>query len=259
MALILAARSQAALDPGASGPANRKMLHLRRFRALLDRGYRTHKSVAFYAGEPGITSTQLNRVYREVLGKSALGAINAWLLLEAERDLVCTFIGVKEIAPSLGFSDAAYFSGYRGRFDAADAALTFAGFFLAARAFGGADSAVGGTAGTCPGATFISRRGPMISPSSVVATRRSEVDFSITKGANAIAVLTAFLVAVSSRICAASARPVSGSSIRANSTSSPCTIRIISDLKGCSLGVHTDTYTHNLGSATGTLETISSP
>ena len=57
-----------------------------------------------------ITPTQLNRVCREVLGKSALGAINARLLLEAERDLVYTFIGVKEIALSLGFSDAAYFS-----------------------------------------------------------------------------------------------------------------------------------------------------
>ena len=39
-----------------------------------------------------------------------LGGINAQLLLEAERDPVYTFIGVKEIALSLGFSDAAYFS-----------------------------------------------------------------------------------------------------------------------------------------------------
>jgi AraC family transcriptional regulator, transcriptional activator of pobA len=110
LALILAARAQTAPAPGATGPANRKMLHLQRFRALLDRDYRTHKSVAFYAGELGITPTQLNRVCRDVLGKSALGAINARLLLEAERDLVYTFMGVKEIALSLGFSDAAYFS-----------------------------------------------------------------------------------------------------------------------------------------------------
>ena len=110
MALILAARSQAALDASSATPANRKMLHLQRFRALLDREYRTHRSVGFYAGELGITPTQLNRVCREVLGKSALGAINARLLLEAERDLVYTFIGVKEIALSLGFSDAGYFS-----------------------------------------------------------------------------------------------------------------------------------------------------
>lgn len=83
---------------------------LQRFRALFDRNYRTHKPVAFYAGELGITLTQLNRACREVLGKSALGAINARLLLDAERDLVYTFIGVKEIALSFGFSDAAYFS-----------------------------------------------------------------------------------------------------------------------------------------------------
>ena len=110
MALILAARLQAAREPSPTAPANRKMLHLQRFRALLDSEYRTHKSVAYYAGKLGITPTQLNRVCREVLGKSALGAINARLLLEAERDLVYTFIGVKEIALSLGFSDAGYFS-----------------------------------------------------------------------------------------------------------------------------------------------------
>ena len=70
------------------------------------------KAIPTYAlyGELGITPTQLNRVCRELLGKSALGAINARLLLEAERDLVYTFIGVKAIALSLGFSDAGYFS-----------------------------------------------------------------------------------------------------------------------------------------------------
>ena len=54
-------------------------LPLPRFRALVDRDYRTHKSVAFHAGELGVTSMQLNRVCREVLGKLALGAINARL------------------------------------------------------------------------------------------------------------------------------------------------------------------------------------
>ena len=67
MALILAARSQAAPDPGAAAPANRKMLHLQRFRALFDRSFCTHKPVAFYAGELGITPTQFNRVCRRRL------------------------------------------------------------------------------------------------------------------------------------------------------------------------------------------------
>jgi hypothetical protein len=46
-------------------------------------------------------------VCREVLDRSAPGAINARLQLEAERDPVCSFIGVREIALSLGSSDAA--------------------------------------------------------------------------------------------------------------------------------------------------------
>jgi AraC family transcriptional activator of pobA len=49
-------------------------------------------------------------VCHEVLGRSAQGAINARLRLEAERDPVYSFIGVREIALSLGLSDAAYFS-----------------------------------------------------------------------------------------------------------------------------------------------------
>ena len=46
----------------------------------------------------------------EVLGRSAPGAINARLRLEAERDPVYGFVGVREIALFPGFSDAAYFS-----------------------------------------------------------------------------------------------------------------------------------------------------
>jgi len=48
-------------------------------------------------------------VCREVLRRSAPGAINARLRLEAERDPVYSFKGAREIALSLGSSDAACF------------------------------------------------------------------------------------------------------------------------------------------------------
>lgn len=69
-----------------------------------------HKPVSFYAGDLGIAPTQLSRVCHEVLRRSAPGAINARFRLEAARDPVCSFIGVREIALSLGVSDAACFS-----------------------------------------------------------------------------------------------------------------------------------------------------
>jgi len=53
-----------------------------------------HKPTSFYAGDLGIAPTRINRLCHEVLGRSALGAINARLRLEAERDPVYSFIGV---------------------------------------------------------------------------------------------------------------------------------------------------------------------
>jgi AraC family transcriptional activator of pobA len=68
------------------------------------------KSVSFYAGDLGVARTQINRVCHAVSGRSAPGAINARLRHEAARDPVYSLIDVREIALSLGFSDAACFS-----------------------------------------------------------------------------------------------------------------------------------------------------
>ncbi|HEU0199994.1 MAG TPA: helix-turn-helix domain-containing protein [Burkholderiaceae bacterium] len=88
----------------------RALAHVRRFRALVEQGFRGEREIGFYAARLGITSTQLNRVCRQVLGQSALGVIQNRLLVEAKRDLAYTILSVKEIALTLGFSDAAYFT-----------------------------------------------------------------------------------------------------------------------------------------------------
>jgi AraC family transcriptional activator of pobA len=108
-ALVFVARA-AASGRGAEGPSPRSLQHAQRFRALLDRSFREQRSVECYAGELGITPTQLNRVCREVLDTSALGALHARLMLEAKRDLAYTRLSVKEVALTLGFVDAAYFA-----------------------------------------------------------------------------------------------------------------------------------------------------
>ncbi|UZG44913.1 helix-turn-helix domain-containing protein [Caldimonas thermodepolymerans] len=109
-ALVLAARAAAAPARTTQGPSPRSLQHAQRFRALLDQRFREQRSIDDYARELGITPTQLNRVCREVLGTSALGALHARLMLEAKRDLAYTRLSVKEVALTLGFSDAAYFT-----------------------------------------------------------------------------------------------------------------------------------------------------
>lgn len=110
MILVLFARWQSATEDRVAGDAPRRMLHAQGFRSAVDAFYRQQRDLDFYAANLGITPTQLNRVCRQVMGKSALSVINSRLLVEAKRDLAYSSLSVKEIALTLGFSEAAYFS-----------------------------------------------------------------------------------------------------------------------------------------------------
>lgn len=93
----------------------RAQRHARRFHELLEGRFREQRDIGYYADQLGITATQLNRVCRAEVGLSALGVIQRRLMAEAERDLAYTSLSIKEVALTLGFSDAAYFSRYFGR------------------------------------------------------------------------------------------------------------------------------------------------
>lgn len=115
LALLVVGRTlaQSSADEATSGAgqeASRARRHVQRFLAAVDLGYRESRSVDSYAAPLGITPAQLNRVCRQVLNRSALEAVHLRSMLEAERDLAYTSLSVKEIALSLGFSDAAYFT-----------------------------------------------------------------------------------------------------------------------------------------------------
>lgn len=90
----------------------RKAAHLERFRAQVEAWFKTHRPLADYANELGLTVGQLTRICREALGMSALAVIQARLLHEAKRNLVYTMGSIKQISTALGFQDEAYF----GRF-----------------------------------------------------------------------------------------------------------------------------------------------
>lgn len=93
--------------PGARPALERKAAE---FRSLVNHHFRSERAVGFYARRLHVSETHLNRVCRAVLDRSALAVIHDRLLAEASRDLAFTTMSVQEIAHSLGFEDAAYFS-----------------------------------------------------------------------------------------------------------------------------------------------------
>lgn len=108
--LVAAARTVPAAAGDAGQLPERALAHVQRLRALVESQYRQQPALAALAAPLGITPAQLNRVCRQVLGRSALQVLHARLVLEAQRELAYTAMSVKQIALDLGFSDAAYFT-----------------------------------------------------------------------------------------------------------------------------------------------------
>ena len=89
---------------------SRKHAQLEKFRAMVDENFKKHLRLDDYANHLGITSGQLSRMCREVLGISSLDVINARIIHEAQRELVYTGNTVKQLAYFLGFTDETYFA-----------------------------------------------------------------------------------------------------------------------------------------------------
>jgi AraC family transcriptional activator of pobA len=104
--------SVSAVTSAQSRASSRKTMQIEKFRALVNDDYKKHKPITAYAEQLGITSGQLSRLCREVLGVSSLDVINARLIHEAQRDLIYTVSTIKQLADALGFADETYF----GRF-----------------------------------------------------------------------------------------------------------------------------------------------
>jgi AraC family transcriptional activator of pobA len=109
--LLELARARPPSPAGTEGPAQARALHhAQRFQALVEARFREQPPLAALAAPLGITPTQLERVCRAVLGRSALGVLHGRLLLEAQRELGYTAMSVKQVAIGLGFADAGYFT-----------------------------------------------------------------------------------------------------------------------------------------------------
>lgn len=84
--------------------------HFGKFTALVDKHYKSHRTVESYANEIGITPSHLNAICQELAGTSALAVIHERLFLAARRSLVYTEKTITGVSHSLGFSDPAYFT-----------------------------------------------------------------------------------------------------------------------------------------------------
>lgn len=89
---------------------HRSLAYYQQFLTLVKRQMDQTVSVARYAAEVGITVVHLNRVCREVIGKSALEVVQEVLLQEAKNYLLNTQYSIAEIAYFLNFNDPAYFN-----------------------------------------------------------------------------------------------------------------------------------------------------
>jgi AraC family transcriptional activator of pobA len=108
--LVALARAAPRADAQQAERGSRAAMHLARYRELVETAYRSQPSLAALAHQLGITPTQLNRVCRQLTGRSALALLHARVLLEAQRDLAYTTLSIKQVALGLGFGDAGYFT-----------------------------------------------------------------------------------------------------------------------------------------------------
>ncbi|GAA0301702.1 AraC family transcriptional regulator [Rhodovulum strictum] len=80
------------------------------YAALVEREFRTSKSVSGYAADLGVTPTHLTRVCNQTCGRSALELLTERKISEARRLLADTRAPVKDIASALGYASPAYFT-----------------------------------------------------------------------------------------------------------------------------------------------------
>ncbi|MBB6238800.1 AraC-like DNA-binding protein [Pedobacter sp. AK013] len=80
-----------------------------KFQAMVDKHFKTQKSVSFYANHLCITSNYLGVLCKKQYKMSALDFIQERVLLEAKRLLHSSDRSIKEIAFDLGFKSQTYF------------------------------------------------------------------------------------------------------------------------------------------------------
>ena len=92
------------------GVENPSQWYYRQFHNQIGQNLWQKTTIADHAVRLRISATHLNRVCREVAGKSALDVIHDRLIQEAKRSLAYTVLPIADIGYQLGFTDPSYFS-----------------------------------------------------------------------------------------------------------------------------------------------------
>jgi AraC-like DNA-binding protein len=109
LVLELAARAYA---PAAPHPPAHAQEQVRAFNLLLNEHFRQEKTVRYYAERLHLTANHLNAICRRLLDKTASDLIHERVIAEAQRLLTHSAQSVAQIADTLGFDDASYFTRY---------------------------------------------------------------------------------------------------------------------------------------------------
>ncbi len=97
-------------QPAGAPPPPRAVAQVQRLRELVEAQFRRQPAQSTLAVQVGVSTAQLNRACRQVLGHPARELLHRRLLLQAQRELAFGSLPVRRIAFDLGFADAAYFA-----------------------------------------------------------------------------------------------------------------------------------------------------
>jgi len=107
--LILLTRMYQAQNPEEQVSSG-ELLQLQNLENLIDRHYKAHQPVSFYADQLHVTVKQLNESSKRTIGKTVKELIQHRVVLEAQRLLVHSPLTITQIAAELGYFDNSYFS-----------------------------------------------------------------------------------------------------------------------------------------------------
>jgi AraC family transcriptional activator of pobA len=91
-------------------PVSRISLFRDSFTELIEKNYKRHHNVEFYANQLGVTTKSLTSRVNRIIGKSVRDLIQERCILESKRLLAYSDLSVSEIALQLGFEDPNYFT-----------------------------------------------------------------------------------------------------------------------------------------------------
>ncbi|QQQ29027.1 helix-turn-helix domain-containing protein [Chryseobacterium indoltheticum] len=86
--------------------------YVNRFNVILQRDFRTSKTVLYYSNELNISSRKLTEMTEYVTGKSAKQIIIDKVIAESKKELTYSTSTISQISYDLGFSDEANFSNF---------------------------------------------------------------------------------------------------------------------------------------------------